>query len=213
MPAEISAQTRALPRGPHQLGPEAVADSQRARLLDALVTLMADGGYAAVTIGQLARQAGVSRSTFYAHFEDKEACLLAAYDAWAARIAMAMAAERDDDASWEAVIERLLAGYLGAVAAEPASARAFIVEMDAAGPAARARRRQGIQGFAALLAARHARIREADPALGELPERAYLGLALGVRELVHDALEEGTALADLAPDVKRWIAAMVAGAR
>jgi AcrR family transcriptional regulator len=203
-----------LPRGPHSLGRDQVAASQRARLMAAITELLAEGGYAAVTIGELARRAGVSRGAFYEHFGSKEACLLAAYDEFAARLVASMIREVDDDTPWDEFIDAALGGYLAALDDDPVAARAFIVEMDSAGPAARRRRRDAVHGFAHLLADRHAAMRRRDPSLGPLPERAYLGLALGVRGLVHEALEDGSpaALRSLAPEVRAWVTAMVAGA-
>jgi AcrR family transcriptional regulator len=181
----------ALPRGPHSLTREQVAASQRARLLAAMTELLAERGYAGVTIGELARRAGVSRAAFYEHFADKEACLLAAYGRFAERVLAALAARIELGTSWSEFIEAALAGYLGALQDDLTAARAFIVEMDAAGPSARRRRREEIHAFAALLADRHAEIRAGDPTLGPLSPTAYLTLALGVREFVHDLLESG----------------------
>ncbi len=47
----------------------------------------------------------------------------------------------------------------------------------------------------------HEASRRRDPTLGPLPERAYLALALGVRELVREALErdDDAPLTALAP--------------
>jgi AcrR family transcriptional regulator len=167
-----------------------------------------------VTIGALARRAGVSRAAFYEHFADKEACLLAAYDHFAAALLSAMTADLEPDTSWSAFIDSTLAGYIGMLDADPIAARAFVLEMDGAGPAARRRRREAAQLFASLIAQRHAAMRERDPALGPLPERVYLGIALGVRQLIQDALEEdpGPQLSGLAADIRLWIAAVVAGA-
>jgi AcrR family transcriptional regulator len=205
---------RVLPRGPHSLTREQVAESQRARLIDAFTELLAEGGYAAVTIAQLARRAGVARGAFYEHFADKEACLFAAYDEFAARLIGAMTENLGDDTGWEEFIENALTGYLTSLDSTPTATRAFIVEMDTAGPAARRRRSNAARGFAELIRQRHARIIERDPSLAPLPDRAYLALALGVRELIREELESkpGTTLMGLAPDMLRWIAAMIAGA-
>ena len=204
-----------LPRGPHQLPRERVAASQRMRLMAAFTELLAEHGYGAVTIGALAKRAAVSRGAFYEHFADKEACLLAAYDQFAGTLLAAMTEGVDDGTDWHAFIDRALHGYLGTLEREPVAARAFIIEMDAAGPAARRRRREGIHGFAAMIAHRHAAFRAQDAALGPLPERVYLGLALGVRELVREALEDEREprLTALVPDVVAWVTAMVEGAR
>lgn len=204
----------ALPRGPHGLDREVVAASQRVRLMAALTELTAEGGYGAVTIGALVGRAGVSRAAFYEHFGDKEACLLAAYDHFAAALLSAMTAELGDDTPWEASVDQVLMGYLDGLDRDPVAARAFLIELDAAGPAARTRRREAMHGFAALIASRHAAIIARDERLSPLPERVYLGFVLGVRELVHEALEadRDLPLTDLAPDVKVWFSAMVEGA-
>ncbi|MGH2822903.1 MAG: TetR/AcrR family transcriptional regulator, partial [Thermoleophilaceae bacterium] len=72
---------RRLPRGTHGLDPVVVAASQRARLLEAVGRAVADKGYAAATIDDIVRGAGVSKKTFYEHFKDKLDCFLAAYEA------------------------------------------------------------------------------------------------------------------------------------
>ena len=48
----------------------------RKALRDALVELTLEKGYAAVTVGDIADRADVGRTTFYAHFTDKEDLLL-----------------------------------------------------------------------------------------------------------------------------------------
>jgi len=62
---------RRLPRGTHGLDPSLVAASQRTRLLEAVGRAVADKGYAAATIDDVVRDAGVSKKTFYEHFSDK----------------------------------------------------------------------------------------------------------------------------------------------
>ncbi len=69
-----------LPRGPHGLEPQEVAADQRARLVDAMVTLVWERGYTATTVADLIDRAQVSRKTFYAHFADRHELLLSAFD-------------------------------------------------------------------------------------------------------------------------------------
>jgi AcrR family transcriptional regulator len=204
----------ALPRGPHQLTREQVAESQRTRLMAAFTELLAERGYAAVRIGDLATRAGVSRAAFYEHFADREACLLAAYDRFAAAVTAAITEGIDEQAPWSAFIEVTLDGYLRVLEGDPVAARAFIIEMDAAGPAARRRRREAMAGFAELLAHRHAQIRARDPSLGSLPKPAYLALVLAIRELVHQALENEKLprFRDIAPAIVVLATAVVEGA-
>ncbi|MDX8449249.1 TetR/AcrR family transcriptional regulator [Mesorhizobium captivum] len=45
----------------------------RALLQDALIALVPERGYAAITVDDICRQANVGRSTFYTHYADKDA--------------------------------------------------------------------------------------------------------------------------------------------
>lgn len=55
---------------------------QRTRhlLLDALIQLIPDKGYEAITIQDIIDRANVGRSTFYSHFRDKEDLLLSGFE-------------------------------------------------------------------------------------------------------------------------------------
>jgi AcrR family transcriptional regulator len=52
---------------------------QRERLLGGMAKAVSRRGYTDATVAQAIAYAGVSRSTFYEHFEDKEACFLATF--------------------------------------------------------------------------------------------------------------------------------------
>jgi AcrR family transcriptional regulator len=53
----------------------------RRALRDALISLILEKGYDAVTVGDIVDRADVGRSTFYAHFADKDALLLGGFPA------------------------------------------------------------------------------------------------------------------------------------
>jgi AcrR family transcriptional regulator len=203
-----------LPRGPHNLGRDEVATSQRERLLAALTELLGTQGYGGVTIGAVCKLAGVSRATFYELFADKEECLIEAYARFARALVEAIFNAIGEDVSWDDWVSAAIDAYLDELERDPVAARAFLVELEAAGPAPRARRRDAMHGFAAAFAERHRAARAEDPALGPLPETAFLGLTLGVRELVRERLETEPEpkLSDLAPEIRTWVGAMVAGA-
>src|SRR6476660_3329233 len=55
--------------------------NQRERLFAAMVATVAEKGYEATTVADLVELSGVSRSAFYRHFDDKQACFLAAVEA------------------------------------------------------------------------------------------------------------------------------------
>jgi AcrR family transcriptional regulator len=133
------------PRGRHGLPPEVVARSQRDRLLEATMQIVAEKGFAATTVADLTKRAGISRTTFYELFADKEACFLAAYDnavdVLVRRISIAYEAQE----RWPDRARAGLATLLEALAADPAQARLALVDVTAAGPAAQRRFRAAVQ--------------------------------------------------------------------
>jgi AcrR family transcriptional regulator len=146
---------------------------QRAKLLDAMVRVVAEKGYAAATVADAVRLARVSRGTFYELFESKEACLAAAYrlglDVLAARVADAV----KDAPDWREEIRRGLRAYLETFDAEPLFARVYLLEW---APVA-AERDAGIRRFARRYGVSFAR------GGVEVPEPALFVLAAGVNEL------------------------------
>jgi AcrR family transcriptional regulator len=60
-----------LPRGRHRLSPEVVRGVQRERILHAYTEVIRSKGYAAMTVADIAAEAGLSREVFYEHFADK----------------------------------------------------------------------------------------------------------------------------------------------
>jgi len=131
---------RRLPRGTHGLDRDVVEASQRTRLLEAVGRAVAERGYAAATIDDVVSRAGVSKKTFYDHFADKEDCFLAAYETASEEL---LERVREAHASHDDWPERTRAGvraYLRWLAAEPALARVFLIEVAAAGPQALERR-------------------------------------------------------------------------
>ena len=53
---------------------------QRARILAAMIEVASERGASEVTVSRVVARSGVSRRTFYDQFEDREDCLLAAFD-------------------------------------------------------------------------------------------------------------------------------------
>ena len=58
------------------------AGSSRTRLLDAALRVFRERGYTATTVEDLCRAAGVTKGSFFHHFESKEALALAAIEHW-----------------------------------------------------------------------------------------------------------------------------------
>jgi AcrR family transcriptional regulator len=179
--------TPALPRGRHAAPREVVWQSQRGRMLAAMAATVGSKGYGAVAVADVIAAAGVSRKTFYEHFDNKEECFLAAYDAGVELMldAIDSAIAAAAPAGPLAIARAGTARYLEMLAANPAFARTFLIEVLAAGPEA-LRRRTGVhQRFADQLATIHRAARGAEPSPGPPPHvfRACVG---AIHELVTD---------------------------
>jgi AcrR family transcriptional regulator len=133
------------PRGRHGLPPEVVARSQRERLLEATMRIVAEKGYGPTTVTDLTAGAGISRTTFYELFADKETCFLAAYDNAVDGLVRLITAAYEAEERWPDRARAGLAALLGALAADPALARLALVDVAAAGPAAQRRYRAAVQ--------------------------------------------------------------------
>jgi hypothetical protein len=84
-----------------------------------------------------------------------------------------------------------VAAFLGFLAAEPAFARAFYVDMPAAGPTAVQRIEAAQHGFARLNRAWHERARRDHPCWPTVPYEAYYALAGATTELVRAEVRRG----------------------
>jgi AcrR family transcriptional regulator len=179
-----------LPRGRNAAPREVVWESQRGRLLGAMAAAVGSAGYAEATVADVIARAGVSRKTFYEHFENKLECFLAAYDAGVEMTLGAIdeaIAQAPDEAI--AIAEAGTRRYLEVLAGNPAFARTFLVEVLAAGPEALARRARVHERFAEQLAVVwHA----ASPGRPDPPAHVFRGCVGAIHELVTDhVMREG----------------------
>ena len=188
---------RSLPRGPHGLERGVVLASQRGRMLGAMADAVAGKGYAATTVADVVAGAGVSRKTFYEHFRDKEECFLAAFDTGVDLLLGAILDARPaPEGGWVDLMRARIRAYLHTLAAEPAFARTFLIEVFAAGPRALDRRAEVLRRFAELFRDLHEDARRQFPELPAVPPPLYVGAVGAINELVSDFTREGRA-ADL----------------
>src|ERR671939_930559 len=114
-------QSVPVPGGRHAPPLDVRLGVQRERLFQAAASVFARGGYADASAEAIAREAGMSKATFYEHFANKEECILALFDRAATLVLSAMA-EAARDAGNDPR-ERLRAGiraFLGMLAEYPA---------------------------------------------------------------------------------------------
>ncbi|MGC1166781.1 MAG: TetR/AcrR family transcriptional regulator [Solirubrobacterales bacterium] len=128
-----------LPAGRHGFSPEQVAHNQYERLIAGFASAVAEHGYNEVTIAHVTKQAKVSRRVFYANFESKEACFLAAFDVVVAHIHELVAEAVESAPNWPHQAIAAAREVLAFLASEPDLARLCLVESQSAGPVVAAR--------------------------------------------------------------------------
>ncbi|HXF30679.1 MAG TPA: TetR/AcrR family transcriptional regulator [Solirubrobacterales bacterium] len=169
--------------------------NQRERLFAAMVATVAEKGYEATTVADLVSLSGVSRSAFYRHFEDKQACFLAAIEAMVDPALGTLAAGPGTQGMEGA--HEAFASFIELIVAQPAAAKMCIVEVYAAGP----------EG-AALIDKTMQRVEKAAKALLDqvpdkkgMPEEISHAIVGGIQKVIHkrlyrDQVEELPALID-----------------
>jgi AcrR family transcriptional regulator len=110
--------------------------SQRGRIVDAMIESCAEKTYAATTITDIVARAHISRTTFYKHFDDKRACFDAANDYCIGEMQrVAAAAHSPEDPPGDAA-RRAATAVLEAMAARPGLAQVLSGDAMAVDPGA-----------------------------------------------------------------------------
>lgn len=112
-----------------------VAIDQRTRIQSAMIELVGEGGYEAVTLRQLTALAGVSIRTFYDHFEGKEECFLRTYELVTQRIAARVTSAQAGESDWSRRLELGFQAFAAELVNRRRAARLALLEIFAVGPA------------------------------------------------------------------------------
>jgi AcrR family transcriptional regulator len=186
---------------------------QRERLLQAAATEFSVRGYVRTSSESISRRAGMSKATFYEHFDNKQDCMIALFDRAAEVLGGAIvsaAQEVHDDA-----VARMGAGvraFLCAVADHPEFAQTLLIESIAAGPEAARRRDQIVQGFADLLDAENAEAARRGLIARFASPHDALAVVGAINELVSRQVRLGVPadVTELAPVIDRVIGGLLA---
>lgn len=178
-------------------------------MLRAVIGAVAQTGYRDVTVADIVRRARVSRAAFYAHFADKEECFLAATSHGGQLMAQrVLAATRavPTAAGAKAALRASITAFLDFLVTEPEFARAFYIDMPAAGAGAAAQLEAAHRGFARANRRWHERARQDHPDWPVVPREAYYALAGASAELVRALVRRG-AIAEL-PSLEEHMVAL-----
>ena len=170
------------------VGPLLNESVQRAKVLEGMVRAVAEKGYAAATVADAVRLARVSRGTFYALFDSKEACLASAYRLGCEVLEARVGAAVREAADWREELRLGLRAYLRALEEDPVFARVYLLEW----PAVETERQATLARFIARYRKTFARSEGAVP-----PDDALFVLAVGIHELACSQVRAGRRVTDL----------------
>jgi AcrR family transcriptional regulator len=190
-----------LPDGGDRGRAEMLSRDQRERILAAIVGLVAKRGYQGTTVEHIVKKAGVSRATFYEIFENREACLLAAFAEAEAELHRRVDGVVDREDEWPAQVRAALTVFLELTEEHPAVVRTCLVEAVTAGPAFMEHYERALNGFAPLFR-RGREYSGLDPS--ELPEDVEDMIVGGLVWMVHQRVQRN----DIA-EIKRLLPTMV----
>jgi AcrR family transcriptional regulator len=182
-----------------------IAD-QRARLLEALVELIDERGWAGVRIAELVARAGVSRRSFYEHFKNKEECLLAAFDASVQRLTERIAKAYDPRAPWQEQVRAIVGAIFAATLERPNAMRLVCVDIRATGAAGEARWTQGAANFEQFLGEVFARA----PGEGGIPQPVAKAVVGALRKIIYSRVASGQSGRALRAELNRALPQVVA---
>jgi AcrR family transcriptional regulator len=195
----------------HTSGSETEPLGHRDRLIAAMAESIEEKGYRDTTVADVVRLARTSRRNFYEHFEDRDRCFLALFDAtnhsMMASVAHAVSPQRSlDDQIYGAVD-----AYISHVTARPALYGSFIRELPGLGDAGAERGQATLVAFAEMLVGIVDDGRRIQP--GVLSHGLTMDTAIsivgGLRELLVLALTQGRDMTDLRSSVGDTVKAIL----
>ncbi len=141
------------PRGRHAPPLEVRQDRQRRRLYAAAGAIFARAGYTDATAEAIAREAGMSKATFYEHFDNKEDCIVALHQDATTAVLEAMRRTGNDYQGDDAAgrVRAVIQTFLEVLAAFPDEAQTLLVEIIGAGPRAMAQRDRVLAEYASYV--------------------------------------------------------------
>jgi AcrR family transcriptional regulator len=184
------------------LSREQVAESQRRRILEAMVSAVGENGYAHTPVAAVIERAGVSRKAFYEHFPNKEACFAAAVEQIGEIVLAQIQAVAGDGGGKQRGGESAIDTLFTQALAYPSAVRLVLAELCAAGPEA--------------LAARERLVRSSEGIVSEVlgvphiddgPEPSVRAITGGVVRVLYGRACHGVPVTrDLITDLLRWVA-------
>src|SRR4051812_16209494 len=154
-------------------------------------------GYPDTTVADVVRAARTSRRTFYAHFADRQECLIALLRESNQRTIARIRGAVDPRATWDAQIRQAIEAWIAAVLAGPPITPRWVRGGPAPGNRARQLQRETMEAFIALIRqlTDTAELRAAG--VRTPSHQAATVLLGGLRELIATTVEDGGDVDDI----------------
>jgi AcrR family transcriptional regulator len=163
-----------------------VSSAKRQRILEGMLEVVGSNGYDAASVRMVLDSTGLYRQAFYDEFADKDACYLEALRFGMSKLEAIAVEAAAAEGGWRAQLRAGLSAVLGALEEDPATGRALIVEVHAAGAEALAIRGEAMRRVTDFIdAARDAASGEAPPPI------AAEGIVAGMHAVIHAKLAAG----------------------
>jgi AcrR family transcriptional regulator len=211
--AEVKSKFAPLPRGYGALPREVSRAAQRQKLVEACFELLAEGGgYESVSIDAIVKRAGVSKSTFYDHFSDKQAAFVATWEHATHDLTETIVGVAVEASEWREMLRHGMEAYLGWWSKQPAGFGAFL-EAGAGGPAVLEQSAEVRARYTHLFAHLAHEARAEDPSLPDLSELALRTLVEGIHGIVVEWIRTGRSaeLPGLADELEGLVLLVIAG--
>ncbi len=167
---------------------EDVVANQRERIFGAMVASVAEHGFEATRVADVLDLSGVSRNTFYKHFDNKLDCFLATMDAILLDAgSQVVGAYLSQEGPWDERLGGALDVLVAGIVAQPAAARLYYVESYAAGPKAIAK----VDEMGDRLEQLARQALASSPAHAEVPRELLRAILRGFRRVFQGRLRSG----------------------
>jgi AcrR family transcriptional regulator len=144
-------------RPPHLVAKRArflTREDRRSCVMDAMVQLALEDGYTNITDAEIARAAAVSTEAFHREFPNKQECLLAVVDEFAAEAHDAVRRATRNDADWPEAVHKGVEALIGYCAAHPGLVKLSFIDLFDAGDGMVARVSGVLDGFITVMTER-----------------------------------------------------------
>ncbi len=179
----------------------------------AMAASIVEKGYRDTTVADVVRLARTSRRSFYEHFDDRDACFLALFDATNDAMMQEIAASVQADQPLDEQVDNAIDAYIDNVSKQPALYASFVRELPGLGQAGAERGLATLERFAALLVALVDSGRREQPALGARPLTMDTAIIIvgGLRELAVISLQRGRDVRELRAGAGATVKAILTG--